>query len=98
MNPLVLSQLNRLRNNVRALHEKQQALAATLAEQAAENDRLTKSLFRHEREKNTLQLNERSFEDLKARYDRMAAAHKEISERAANLAAMAAAFVESMEP
>lgn len=98
MNPLVLSQLNRLRNNVRALHEKQQTLAVTLAEQAAENDRLTKSLFRHEREKNTLQMNERSFDDLKARYERMAAAHAEISEKAVSLAAMAAALVESMEP
>ena len=98
MNPLLLAQLNRLKNNLRSLGERERQLRDEADGLRAENERLTKVLFRHERERNTLQLNQRAYEDLKARHDRLAAVNREVGERAARLAALATALIEGMDP
>lgn len=98
MNPLLLAQLNRLKNNLRALGERERQLRDEADALRLENEKLTRALFRHERERNTLQLNQRAYEDLKARHDQLAAINREVGERAARLASLAAALVEGLEP
>lgn len=97
MNPLVQAQLLRLQQNVRALSRRQEETLALLDESRREADRHMRLLFKQERDRATLQMNEAQYQKQAERLKQLETTQEAVRQHAERMGTLAAALAESLE-
>lgn len=97
MNPLVQAQLLRLQQNVRALHRRHEETLAQLDDAREAADNHLRLLFKHERERSTLQVNQAQYLLLESRVKELESTQTALRAHAEKMGNLAAALAESLD-